>query len=205
MLCRHPAKADAPCVAALKELGAVLLGKGAMVEFGIFSHGHNPHFGAMLNPHHPSRTAGGSSSGAAAAVATGICPIAIGTDGGGSIRVPASYCGVVGMKPTAGRLADDHCEYPARWHKLSVYRPPGGRWGPMACIGISRSRAVWYGGVCTRRALHNPVAVRVGVNTGVLQLAFVRACRRCTVCRSSWCLHCSPMLFNTGRRRRSMC
>jgi hypothetical protein len=123
VLCRHPAKADAPCVAALKELGAVLLGKGAMVEFGIFSHGHNPHFGATLNPHHPSRTAGGSSSGAAAAVATGICPIAIGTDGGGSIRVPASYCGVVGMKPTAGRLADDHCEYPARWHKLSVYRP----------------------------------------------------------------------------------
>jgi Asp-tRNA(Asn)/Glu-tRNA(Gln) amidotransferase A subunit family amidase len=108
LLRRHPAKADAPCVAALKELGAVLLGKGSMVELGIFAHGQNPHSGAILNPHHPSRTAGGSSSGAAAAVAVGLCPIAIGTDGGGSIRIPASYCGVTGLKPTAGRLADDH-------------------------------------------------------------------------------------------------
>jgi len=86
----------------------VLLGKGAMVELGIFAHGQNAHAGAILNPHHPSRTAGGSSSGAAAAVAAGLCPIAIGTDGGGSIRVPASYCGVAGLKPTAGRMADDH-------------------------------------------------------------------------------------------------
>lgn len=108
---RHPVKEDAPCVAALKELGAVLLGKGSMVELGIFAHGQNPHSGAILNPHHPSRTAGGSSSGAAAAVAVGLCPIAIGTDGGGSIRIPASYCGVAGLKPTAGRLADEHGKY----------------------------------------------------------------------------------------------
>lgn len=107
---RHPAKEDAPSVAALKELGAVLLGKGSMVELGIFAHGHNAHAGAVPNPNHPSRTAGGSSSGAAAAVAVGLCPIAIGTDGGGSIRVPASYCGVTGLKTTTGRLADDHGE-----------------------------------------------------------------------------------------------
>lgn len=109
LLCmrRHPAKADAPCVAALKELGAVLLGKSSMVELGVFCHGHNPHSGTILNPHHPSRTAGGSSSGSAAVVAAGVCPIAIGSDGGGSIRIPASYNGVTGLKPTAGRLADD--------------------------------------------------------------------------------------------------
>jgi hypothetical protein len=110
VLCRFPVKADAPCVASLKELGAVLLGKGAMVEFGIFAHGQNAHAGAITNPHLPARSAGGSSSGSAAAVAAGLCPIAIGTDGGGSIRVPASWCGVTGLKPTAGRLADDHGE-----------------------------------------------------------------------------------------------
>jgi Asp-tRNA(Asn)/Glu-tRNA(Gln) amidotransferase A subunit family amidase len=64
----------------------------------------------MMTLQDPTKMAGGSSSGSAAAVAVGLCPIAIGTDGGGSARIPASYCGVVGMKPTKGRLADDFGE-----------------------------------------------------------------------------------------------
>jgi Asp-tRNA(Asn)/Glu-tRNA(Gln) amidotransferase A subunit family amidase len=108
MLCRHPIKADAPCVASLKELGAVLLGKAAMVEFGCLATGYNTHLGSTRNPHNRNKASGGSSSGSAAAVAAGLCPIAIGTDGGGSIRIPSSLCGVMGLKPTMGRLADDH-------------------------------------------------------------------------------------------------
>jgi Asp-tRNA(Asn)/Glu-tRNA(Gln) amidotransferase A subunit family amidase len=95
-------------MAALKQLGAVLVGKGAMNELGIFGHGHNSHAGTTLNPHCHIKSAGGSSSGAAAAVAVGLCPIAIGADGGGSIRIPSSLCGVAGLKTTTGRLADDH-------------------------------------------------------------------------------------------------
>jgi len=106
--CRHPVKADAPCVAALKELGAVLLGKGAMVEFGCLATGFNTHSGTTLNPHNAAKMSGGSSSGSAAAVAAGLAPIAIGTDGGGSIRIPSSWSGVMGLKTTKGRLADDH-------------------------------------------------------------------------------------------------
>eukprot|EP00775_Hariotina_reticulata_P011509 gene11509-11652_t len=103
--------ADAPCVAVLKELGALLLGKAAMNEFGVGTHGFNTHAGSTANPHDPSKQSGGSSSGSAAAVAVGLCPIAVGTDGGGSIRIPSSFCGVVGLKPTKGRLADDHAAH----------------------------------------------------------------------------------------------
>jgi hypothetical protein len=79
-----------------------------MVEFGCLATGFNTHAGSTRNPHDPLKMCGGSSSGSAAAVAAGLCPVAIGTDGGGSIRVPASWCGVTGLKPTKGRLADDH-------------------------------------------------------------------------------------------------
>jgi Asp-tRNA(Asn)/Glu-tRNA(Gln) amidotransferase A subunit family amidase len=81
-----------------------------MVEFGCQATGFNTHAGTTRNPHDLRKMSGGSSSGAAAAVAAGLCPVAIGTDGGGSIRVPASWCGVTGLKPTKGRLADDHGE-----------------------------------------------------------------------------------------------
>ncbi|KIZ06891.1 hypothetical protein MNEG_1064 [Monoraphidium neglectum] len=98
---------EAPCVAALRSLGAVCVGKTQMQEFGLLPTGLNPRLGLTRNPHHLSRIAGGSSGGSACVVAAGVCAFAIGTDGGGSVRIPASLCGVVGLKPTQGRMASD--------------------------------------------------------------------------------------------------
>lgn len=96
---------DAQAVLKLKLAGAVVLGKTNTHEIALGVTGINPHFGAVRNPWDPSRIAGGSSSGSAAAVATGMCLAALGTDTGGSIRIPASLCGVVGLKPTYGRVS----------------------------------------------------------------------------------------------------
>ena len=95
---------DAPSVARLREHGAILLGKTATPEFGWKGVTESPLTGITRNPWNPSRTPGGSSGGAAAAVAAGLGPVAVGTDGGGSIREPASFSGVVGLKPTFGRV-----------------------------------------------------------------------------------------------------
>lgn len=93
---------DAPPVARLREAGAVLLGKTTTPEFGWKGVTDSPTFGATGNPWQPYRTAGGSSGGAAAAVRLGLGPWSIGTDGGGSVRIPASFTGTVGLKPTYG-------------------------------------------------------------------------------------------------------
>jgi amidase len=91
---------DEPFVARLREAGTVLVGKTNTPEFGAGSHTFNPVFGPTRNPYDPSRSAGGSSGGAAAALATGMVPIADGSDLGGSLRNPASFCVVVGFRPT---------------------------------------------------------------------------------------------------------
>ena len=95
---------DAVPVRRLREAGAILVGKTTTPEFGHKPLTDSPLFGATRNPWDLSRSAGGSSGGAAAAVATGQAPLALGTDGGGSIRLPASCCGIVGLKPTLGRV-----------------------------------------------------------------------------------------------------
>ena len=97
---------DSTVVARLKAAGAVILGKANMNEIGINPVGINPHHGACRNPYDRTRICGGSSSGSAAVVAAGIVPMAIGLDGGGSIRIPASLCGVVGLKATFGRISE---------------------------------------------------------------------------------------------------
>jgi aspartyl-tRNA(Asn)/glutamyl-tRNA(Gln) amidotransferase subunit A len=96
----EPAARDAPLVARLRAAGAVIFAKTAMHEFGIQPTGVNPHWGTPVNPWDPERIPGGSSSGSAVAVATGIAPVALGSDAGGSIRVPATVNGLVGLKPT---------------------------------------------------------------------------------------------------------
>ncbi|HKW60940.1 MAG TPA: amidase [Candidatus Acidoferrum sp.] len=96
---------DAVVVSQLKEAGAVILGKTNLHEFAYGVTTNNPHFGATRNPWDFSRIPGGSSGGSAAAVAAGLCYASIGTDTGGSIRIPAALCGIVGLKPTFGRVS----------------------------------------------------------------------------------------------------
>jgi Asp-tRNA(Asn)/Glu-tRNA(Gln) amidotransferase A subunit family amidase len=98
---------DATVVARLRAAGALLFGKLNMHEIGIGVTGINPHHGPARNPYDRGRVTGGSSSGSAAAVGAGLCPIAVGADGGGSIRIPASLCGVSGLKATFGRISED--------------------------------------------------------------------------------------------------
>ncbi|SDO35601.1 aspartyl-tRNA(Asn)/glutamyl-tRNA(Gln) amidotransferase subunit A [Streptomyces sp. cf386] len=95
---------DAPSVARLRAHGAVFLGKTTTPEFGWKGVTDSPLSGVTRNPYDPTRTAGGSSGGAAAAVALGAGPLALGTDGGGSVRIPAAFCGIFALKPTYGRV-----------------------------------------------------------------------------------------------------
>ncbi|MFI5698346.1 amidase [Kribbella sp. NPDC051586] len=108
-----PAAEDAPAAARLREAGAVIFSKTTMPEYGMLSSGVSTFHHLTRNPWDLSRTAGGSSAGAAAAAAAGYGPIHLGTDIGGSIRLPAGWCGLVGLKPTHGRVAVGN-PYPGR-------------------------------------------------------------------------------------------
>ena len=102
-----PATADAPVVRRLREGGAVIVAKTNMSEFAYSGIGANPHFGTPGNPADRKRVPGGSSSGAAVSAADGMCEIAIGTDTGGSCRIPGALCGIVGYKPSRQRIPTD--------------------------------------------------------------------------------------------------
>lgn len=103
---KRPVHQDSSVVARLRAAGALLVGKTNMHEIGINPNGANITFGAVKNPYDLTRDPGGSSSGSAAAVSAGLVPIAIGADGGGSIRIPAGLCGIVGLKATYGRISE---------------------------------------------------------------------------------------------------
>lgn len=105
---------DAEIVTRLRRAGAVIMGKVNMHEFAYGTTGDRSYFGPVRNPHDPSKITGGSSSGSGAAVAAGLAYGSIGSDTGGSIRIPASCCGIVGMKPTFGRVSK-HGSIPLCW------------------------------------------------------------------------------------------
>ncbi|CAL5360942.1 unnamed protein product [Camellia sinensis] len=99
----RPIKKDAVSVSRLRSCGVIFVGKANMHEMGLGTTGNNANYGTTRNPHDPKRYTGGSSSGPAAIVASGLCSAALGTDGGGSVRIPSFLCGVVGLKTTYGR------------------------------------------------------------------------------------------------------
>jgi aspartyl-tRNA(Asn)/glutamyl-tRNA(Gln) amidotransferase subunit A len=102
-----PAADDAPVIKQIRREGCVIVGKANLHEFAYGVTSVNPHYGTVRNPHDPSRVAGGSSGGSAVAVAAGMCDWAIGSDTGGSIRVPGSLCGVAGFKPALGSISTE--------------------------------------------------------------------------------------------------
>ena len=101
----HRAEADAPITGRLRAAGAVFVGKCNLHEFGLGTTGEESAYGPARNPHAPERTPGGSSGGSAVSVAAGMAVASVGTDTGGSIRIPASACGLVGLKPTHGEVS----------------------------------------------------------------------------------------------------
>jgi len=127
-----PASKDAFIVARMRSAGALMIGKTNMHEIGIGVTGINPHHGPARNPYDPEFCTGGSSSGSAAAVAAGLCPVALGADGGGSIRIPAAFCGVVGLKSTFGRISEVGA-YPLCWSVAHV--------GPIAATAMDAALA----------------------------------------------------------------
>jgi aspartyl-tRNA(Asn)/glutamyl-tRNA(Gln) amidotransferase subunit A len=114
-----PAVEDSIVVGRLRAAGCVIVGKTNTPEFGWKADTENALFGATLNPWKPERSAGGSSGGTAAAVMTGMVPLATGSDGGGSIRIPSAICGMSGMKPSLGRVPSGGSDPPG-WPELST-------------------------------------------------------------------------------------
>ena len=128
----HVPDFDALIVERIRRAGAIVIGKTNTPEFGAGSQTFNPVFGKTRNPWDPSRTCGGSSGGAAAALASGMLPIADGSDLGGSLRNPASFCGVVGFRPTPGRVPRVPPEQ--AWDDLAVLGPMGRTVGDAALL-----------------------------------------------------------------------
>jgi len=116
-------KADNRLVAQVRRAGAIVVGKTNTPEFGAGAHTDNPVYGPTRNPFDPERTCGGSSGGSAVALATGMVPLATGSDTGGSLRIPAAFCGIVGFRPSPGLVPSER--RPLGWTPLSVLGPMG--------------------------------------------------------------------------------
>ena len=174
------AHADAPVVRVLREAGFTLVGKAQMDEMAFGGTGENPHFGRTKNPRVHGHSPGGSSSGPAAAIAAGLCEAGLGTDTLGSVRIPAAYCGIVGLKPSRGLLSVDGVwELSATLDHVGLMAATTGQVAEMLAAFTPRPAA--------------PVALRVGVpdnlpgvdpeTMAVCQQALARSGWQTTPCR----------------------
>src|SRR5438477_584876 len=156
-----PAKADAPIVRRLRAAGAVIIAKTNMTEFAFSGVGMNPHYGTPGNPADRARVPGGSSSGAAVAAADHMCEIAIGTDTGGSTRIPAALCGIVGFKPSQWRVPTEGA-FPLSYMLDSI--------GPLArtVADCARADAVMAGDEPTKLDAAPVAGLRLGIPQSVL-------------------------------------
>jgi len=155
-----PAVADAPVVRRLRAAGAVIVAKTNMTEFAFSGIGLNPHFGTPGNPADRARVPGGSTSGGAVAVADGMCEIAIGTDTGGSTRIPAALCGIVGFKPSKRRIPTKGA-FPLSYTLDSV--------GPMArtVADCARADAIMAGDPSAELLSVEIAGLRLGIAQGL--------------------------------------
>jgi aspartyl-tRNA(Asn)/glutamyl-tRNA(Gln) amidotransferase subunit A len=155
-----PAREDAPIVRRLRAAGAVIVAKTNMTEFAFSGLGLNPHFGNAGNPADRARVPGGSSSGGAVAAADGMCEIAIGSDTGGSTRIPAALCGIVGFKPSRQRVPTTGA-FPLSFTLDSI--------GPMArsVADCANADAVMAGEEAEPLAPFAPSSIRLGVAQGL--------------------------------------
>lgn len=140
-------RADNSLVAALRAAGAIVTAKTNVPDMGAGANTRNPVWGATGNPFNPSLNAGGSSGGSAAALATGMLPICTGSDTGGSLRIPAALCGVVGLRPSPGLVAN--ASRPLGWSAISVLGPMGRTVEDTAflmasCVGLNRHDSLSY-------------------------------------------------------------
>lgn len=156
-----PAAADAPIVRRLRAAGAVIVAKTNMTEFAFSGVGMNPHYGTPGNPADRARVPGGSSSGAAVAAADEMCDIAIGTDTGGSTRIPAALCGIVGFKPSQWRVPTEGA-FPLSYMLDSI--------GPIArtVADCARTDAVMAGDESANLKPAPVAGLRLGIPQGML-------------------------------------
>ena len=208
----QPAAADAPVVRRLRAAGAVIVAKTNMSEFAFSGVGINPHYGTPGNPADRTRVPGGSSSGAAVAAADQMCEIAIGTDTGGSCRIPAALCGIVGFKPSKQRVPTDGA-FPLSF-TLDFDRADGahGR-------GLRARPTRSWPARSPRRSQPAPVAgLRLGIPQGFLtdrmgqhsrhalrrraQEALAMPARASPMSRCRWSTRCSTVNAKGGLRRR---
>jgi len=157
----NPATADAPAIRRLRQAGAVIVAKTNMTEYAFSGVGMNPHYGTPGNPADRARIPGGSTAGGAVAAADGMCEIAIGTDTGGSTRIPAAMCGIVGFKPSRQRVPTDGA-FPLSFSLDSI--------GPMArnVADCGRADAVMAGEEATPVAPAPLSGLRLGALQGLV-------------------------------------